>query len=99
MFTSNLTNSALNTYGRWNKTSAFKWNNSSSAFDQLTTSLTVGKATDYYILPRRLNTSALTYAWDTTVTVENPTADLDGTPRAAGTINSMKKSSQRCSSF
>lgn len=88
----NLTNSALNTYGRWNKTSAFKWNNSSSAFDQLTTSLSaVGKATDYYILPRRLNTSALTYAWDTTVTVENPTADLDGTTGAAGTINSMKK--------
>ena len=88
----NLTNSGLDTNGRWNKTSAFKWNNSSSAFDQLTTSLSaVGKATDYYILPRRLNTSALTYAWDTTITVENPTADLDGTPDAAGTINSMKK--------
>lgn len=48
----------LNSSGRFHYASAFKWNNKQIRFDQIldgsnpTTSI-VGKATDYYIIPRR----------------------------------------------
>lgn len=89
----NVVNSALTTTGRWNKRSVFKWNNATSAFDQLTTSLTpiVGKPTDYYILSRRNYDG--TIAWDPTVTTENIDARPAGTPTGSQTVdvNTMKK--------
>ena len=93
----NITNSALSSTGRWNKRSVFKWNNTTSAFDQITSTLTptsVGKPTDYYILSRRNYDGSI--AWDPTVTAEN---DLTATDNIAGTtttsgitaINTKKK--------
>lgn len=91
----NISNSALTQTGRWNKRSVFKWNNSTSAFDQLTSASTpvVGKATDYYILSRMLYSG--TEIWDTTLTAENNNANLQGyVPTSASDIssaNTMKK--------
>ena len=90
----NYTNSALTTTGRWNKRSVFKWNNSSAAFDQLTTansSTSVGKPTDYYILSR-LNYNG-SVAWDPTVIVDNNSTLASGTSVAAALtdVNSTKK--------
>lgn len=93
----NITNSALSSTGRWNKRSVFKWNNTTSAQDQITSTLTptsVGKPTDYYILSRRNYDGSI--AWDPTVTTEN---DLTATDNIAGTtttsattaINTKKK--------
>ena len=92
----NVANSALTVTGRFNKRSVFKWNNTTAAFDQLTTTLTptvVGKPTDYYILSRRLYDG--TEVWNPTLVVENPNANLQGyTPSSASDLysaNSMKK--------
>ena len=89
----NITNSALTSTGRWNKRSVFKWNNATSAFDQLTSSLTpiVGKPTDYYILSRRNYDG--TIAWDPTLTAENPDALIAGTATGSPitAANTMKK--------
>lgn len=89
----NITNTALNSVGRFNKRSVFKWNNATSAFDQLTSSLTpiVGKPTDYYILSRRNGDG--TYAWDPTLTAENPNALQAGTTMGSPitAANTMKK--------
>lgn len=88
----NITNNALTSTGRWNPRSIFKWNNSTSAFDQLTGAATVvGKPTDYYILSRRNYDK--TIAWDPTVTAENPTALLTGTTTGSPVtaVNTMKK--------
>lgn len=62
-----ITSSALNSQGRFNKASAFRWNNKKIRFDQLLTGQQVGKATDYFIIPR--TNSAGTVEW-------NPADDL-----------------------
>jgi hypothetical protein len=92
----NVANSALTVTGRFNKRSVFKWNNTTAAFDQLTTTLTptvVGKPTDYYILSRRLYDG--TEVWNPTLVAENPNANLQGyVPSSASDLysaNSMKK--------
>lgn len=91
----NVGNSALTATGRWNKRSVFKWNNATSAFDQLTSALTtsIGKPTDYYLLSRRLYDG--TEIWNTTLTNENPNVDLQGYAPANGgdlySANTMKK--------
>ena len=92
----NVANSALTVTGRFNKRSVFKWNNTTAAFDQLTTTLTptvVGKPTDYYILSRRLHDG--TEVWNPTLVTENPNANLQGyVPSSASDLysaNSMKK--------
>lgn len=91
----NTTNSALSNFGRWNPRSIFKWNNSTSAFDQITgTSASVGNPTDYYILSRR-NFDG-TIAWNPAVTAENDLTSTDniagtGTSAAATAVNTKKK--------
>ena len=92
----NVANSALTVTGRFNKRSVFKWNNTTAAFDQLTTALTptvVGKPSDYYILSRRLYDG--TEVWNPTLVAENPNANLQGyVPSSASDLyaaNSMKK--------
>lgn len=53
-----ITNTTLNSTGRFNFASVFRWNNQKARFDQLTTSnssTSVGAPTDYYIIPRRNN--------------------------------------------
>jgi hypothetical protein len=90
----NYTNSALTSTGRWNKRSVFRWNNSTAAFDQLTTanaSTSVGKPTDYYILSR-LNYNG-SVAWDPTVLVDNNSTLASGTSSTAALtdVNSTKK--------
>ena len=57
-----ITSSALNSQGRFNKASAFRWNNQKIRFDQLLTGQQVGKATDYFIIPRTNGTG--TIAWN-----------------------------------
>lgn len=47
-----INNSALNSQGRFNKASAFRWNNQKIRFDQLLTGQLLDKATDYFIIPR-----------------------------------------------
>ncbi len=66
-----MANSALTVTGTFNKRLVFKWNNTTAAFDQLTTTFTptvVGKPTDYYILLRRLYDR--TEVWDPTLVAE-----------------------------
>lgn len=67
--------------GRFNPASVFKWNNQKIRFDQITgTTAIVGKATDYYIIPRR-DKSGL--KWDAAVEMKGfvgtPYSDAGGT--------------------
>ncbi len=57
-----INNSALNSQGRFNKASAFRWNNQKIRFDQLLTGQLLDKATDYFIIPR--TNSAGTIEWN-----------------------------------
>lgn len=77
------TNTSLNSAGRFNYASVFKWNNKAARFDQLTdanSATSVGKPTDYYILPRR--NSAGTIMWDAATTKKTftgtPVSDISG---------------------
>lgn len=77
----NVSNTALNNWGRWNPRSVYKWNNALAVWDQLDASMTtaVGKPTDYYILSVR---SAEGMMWDPALTAEN---ELGATDNLAGT--------------
>lgn len=93
----NVANSALTVNGRWNSSSAFKWNNTTATFDQLTTATTpnLGKPTDYYILPRKSSNG--TVVWDPTVTLPNENANINSVlhgisgGNSSTTPNTMKK--------
>ena len=63
----NVTNGSNNSAGRFSPSSVFKWNNAKARFDQIVsggdlTTVNVGTALDYYIIPRR--NSAGTEVWD-----------------------------------
>lgn len=63
------TNTSLNSAGRFNYASVFRWNNAAARFDQLTdanAATSVGAPTDYYIQPRRDGAGAI--QWDAAVT-------------------------------
>lgn len=71
------TNTTLNSAGRFNYASVFRWNNKVARFDQLTdanSAVSVGNPTDYYIQPRR--NSAGTIMWD----AANQKRTFAGTP-------------------
>ncbi|WP_297985376.1 T9SS type A sorting domain-containing protein [uncultured Chryseobacterium sp.] len=71
------TNTSLNSAGRFNYASVFRWNNKVARFDQLTdanSAVSVGNPTDYYIQPRR--NSAGTIMWD----AANEKRTFAGTP-------------------
>ncbi len=76
----NTTVSTLNSAGRWNPSSFFKWNSGKARFDQIVGSgatAYVGGPLDYYIIPRR--NSAGTIMWDAAGTTKifsgQPTSD------------------------
>jgi len=79
--------STLNSSGRFNYASAFRWNNKQIRFDQITNAnsgTSVGKATDYYIIPRRNGSNVI--QWD----ADNIVKDFVGTPYSSythGTAN------------
>ncbi len=81
----NVTNTALNSVGRWNPRTVFKWNNNLAVWDQLTSAMTtsVGNPTDYYILSRRNYEGGI--VWNPEITTEN---DLGATDNLAGTSTS-----------
>lgn len=71
------TNTTLNSAGRFNYASVFRWNNKVARFDQLTdanSAVSVGNPTDYYIQPRR--NSAGQIMWD----AANQKRTFAGTP-------------------
>ena len=79
----NVTNTNLNTSGRFNVASAFKWNNASKRYDQISgaDATTIGSPLHYIILPRRSqNADASTFQleWDAANTVK----DFIGIPAA-----------------
>jgi len=63
----------LNSSGRFNYGSAFRWNNKQIRFDQLLDGALIGKATDYFIIPRR---DASAIQWD----AENVLKTFKGIP-------------------
>ena len=77
----NVTNGSNNSAGRFSPSSVFKWNNAKARFDQIVsggdlTTVNVGTALDYYIIPRR--NSAGTVVWDAANTSNVTT--FSGTP-------------------
>ena len=77
----NVTNGSNNSAGRFSPSSVFKWNNAKARFDQIVsggdlTTVNVGTALDYYIIPRR--NSAGTEVWDAANTANVTT--FSGTP-------------------
>lgn len=77
----NVTNGSNNSAGRFSPSSVFKWNNARARFDQIVsggdlTTVNVGTALDYYIIPRR--NSAGTEVWDAANTANVTT--FSGTP-------------------
>ena len=77
----NVTNGSNNSAGRFSPSSVFKWNNAKARFDQIVsggdlTTVNVGTALDYYIIPRR--NSAGTEVWDAANTGNVTT--FSGTP-------------------
>ena len=77
----NVTNGSNNSAGRFSPSSVFKWNNAKARFDQIVsggdlTTVNVGTALDYYIIPRR--NSAGTEVWDAANTSNVTT--FSGTP-------------------
>ena len=77
----NVTNGSNNSAGRFSPSSVFKWNNARARFDQIVsggdlTTVNVGTALDYYIIPRR--NSAGTEVWDAANTSNVTT--FSGTP-------------------
>lgn len=77
------TNTSLNSAGRFNYASVFRWNNAAARFDQLTdanSATSVGNPTDYYIQPRR--NSAGDIQWDAAVDKKTfagtPVSDVSG---------------------
>lgn len=77
----NVTNAANNSAGRFSPSSVFKWNNAKARFDQIVsggdlTTVNVGTALDYYIIPRR--NSAGTEVWNAANTGNVTT--FSGTP-------------------
>jgi len=74
--------STLNSSGRFNYASVFRWNNKQIRFDQITdanSGVSVGKATDYYIIPRRDANN--TIQWNASSAVK----DFIGTPYSDNT--------------
>ena len=60
-----ISSTALTTAGRFNAGSVFRWNNVGARFDQVLTGYaTVGKATDYYIIPKKAKDGAA--GWNVT---------------------------------
>ena len=77
----NVTNAANNSAGRFSPSSVFKWNNAKARFDQIVSggdlsTVNVGTALDYYIIPRR--NSAGTEVWNAANTGNVTT--FSGTP-------------------
>ena len=77
----NVTNGSNNSAGRFSPSSVFKWNNAKARFDQIVsggdlTTVNVGTALDYYVIPRR--NSAGTVVWDAANTSNVTT--FSGTP-------------------
>ena len=77
----NVTNGSNNSAGRFSPSSVFKWNNAKARFDQIVsggdlTTVNVGTALDYYIIPRR--NSAGTEVWNAANTGNVTT--FSGTP-------------------
>lgn len=77
----NVTNGSSNSAGRFSPSSVFKWNNAKARFDQIVsggdlTTVNVGTALDYYIIPRR--NSAGTEVWNAANTGNVTT--FSGTP-------------------
>lgn len=77
------TSTTLNSGGRFNYASVFRWNNAAARFDQLTdanSSTSVGNPTDYYIQPRRNSAGAI--QWDAAVDKKTftgtPVSDVSG---------------------
>ena len=77
----NVTNGSNNSAGRFSPSSVFKWNNAKARFDQIVSggdlsTVNVGTALDYYIIPRR--NSAGTEVWNAANTGNVTT--FSGTP-------------------
>lgn len=86
----NFTNGALNSAGRFNISSIFKWNNFNSKFDQIyvnpNNATVIGSPMTYYILPRR-NASG-TYFWNPTSTSAADLKVFSGNPASDNAITS-----------
>lgn len=86
----NFTNGALNSAGRFNISSIFKWNNFNSKFDQIyvnpNNATVTGSPMTYYILPRRNASGA--YFWNPISTSAADLKVFSGNPVSDNSITS-----------